>query len=251
MARNQASGLRALTRDGLGTVLEQIHDALWLVEGELVSFYGFPYPTRSVIVRLASGDLWVWSPIRLTTALRTELGRLGPVRHLVSPNKLHHLYLQPWSSAYPRARLWGPQSTLSKRRELAFCEPLQDSPPTEWHPDIDQAWFRGSFALDEIVFCHRPSRTVIVADLIEALSDRFLRDHWKGWQRFMASLDGITAEKPGAPREWRWSFLNRAPARAARDKVLSWPCERVVMAHGVWQRSDGRAYLKRALDWLG
>ena len=37
-------------------MLEQVHDALWIAEGEIVSFFGFPYPTRSVIARLANGE---------------------------------------------------------------------------------------------------------------------------------------------------------------------------------------------------
>ncbi len=232
-------------------LLEKIHQGLWLAEGKIVNFYGFPYPTRSVVVRLGRGDLWVWSPTRLTPDLRIELNRRGAVRHLVSPNKLHHLYLQDWNAAYPQAQLWGPQSTIQKRRDLQFREPLRDLSPSEWGIDIDQAWFKGSFAMDEIVFFHRPSRTVIVADLIEAFSDRFLREHWRWWQRPLTRIDGIVAEKALAPLEWRLSFLNRAPARAARAKALSWGCERVIMAHGEWQRSDGHAFLARSLDWLG
>lgn len=63
--------------------LERVDDRLWLAEGEIVSFYGFPYPTRSVVVRLADGGLWVWSPIRLTDGLRAEIDGLGHVAHLV------------------------------------------------------------------------------------------------------------------------------------------------------------------------
>lgn len=81
-------------------MLEKIHDALWLAEGEIVSWYGFPYPTRSVVACLKSGGLWVWSPIKLVPDLRAELDRLGPVRHLVSPNKFHQLYLQDWNAGY-------------------------------------------------------------------------------------------------------------------------------------------------------
>ena len=157
-------------------------------EGENVSFFGIPYPTRSVIARLENGDLWVWSPVKLTADLRAEVDRLGSVRHLVSPNKLHHLYLQEWKAAYPGASLWGPQSTIKKRSDLSFREALKDGPPPEWLPDIDQAWFRGSFAMDEIVFLHRPSATAIIADLIQTFSDHFLREHW-----------GLVA-LPGAPR---------------------------------------------------
>ncbi len=232
-------------------VLEEVDDAVWLAEGGIVSFYGFPYPTRSVIVRFGNGDLWVWSPIKPSPGLLKELGRLGRIAHLVSPNKIHHLYLQDWAALLPEAQVWGPPSTISKRRDLAFREPLSDIPPMQWQPDLDQAWFRGSPAMDEVVFLHRPSRTVIVADLIESFTDRFLREHWSWWQRPLAKLGGITAHRPRAPLEWRLSFIKRAPARAARDKVLGWPCERVIMAHGEWQRADGHAFLARSLDWLG
>jgi hypothetical protein len=74
--------------------------------------------------------------------------------------------------------------------------------------------------MDEIVFLHRPSGTVIVADLIQTFSDQFLRENW-GWWRFLARLDGLTQDQACAPLEWRLSFINRAPARRARAKVLS------------------------------
>jgi hypothetical protein len=235
----------------LTTKLEIIAEGTWLAEGEIVSFYGFPYPTRSVVVRLTGGDLWVWSPVALNDSLANEIDQLGPVAHIVSPNKIHHLYLQDWKARYPACAIWGPQSTINKRRDLGFHEPLTGTPPPVWQADIDQAWFRGSLAMDEIVFLHRASRTVIVADLIENFTDGFLDENWSWWQRLLARLDGITSAKPGAPREWRLSFIHRGQARQARDKVLGWPCERVVMAHGDWQRADGHAFLARAFAWLG
>ena len=51
-------------------MLEKIADKLWLTEGEIVSFYGFPYPTRSLIARFGNGNLWVWSPVKLVDALK-------------------------------------------------------------------------------------------------------------------------------------------------------------------------------------
>jgi len=231
-------------------MLVEIGDSAWLAEGTLVSFYGFPYPTRSVVVRLGNGDLWVWSPIKVSEDLVGEVNRLGRVAHLVSPNKIHHLYLRDWTARFPEARVWGPPSVINKRRDVAFREPLSDNPPADWRAELDQAWFRGSPFMDEVVFLHRPSRTVILADLIENFTDSFLHEHWSGWRRLLAKLDGITSGNPRAPLEWRLSFVNRAPARAARDKVLGWNCERVVMAHGEWQRSGGHAFLKRTFAWL-
>lgn len=231
-------------------MLEQVDQAVWVAEGRIVSFYGFPYPTRSVIARLEKGDLWIWSPVELTADLRDEVDRLGPVRHLVSPNKLHHLHLREWLAAYPEAWLWGPRSTIGKCSDLSFREALTDDPPREWLPDMDLAWFRGSFTMDEIVFFHRPSATAIVADLIQSFSDRFLKEHWGFWG-FLAHLDGLAQDRPGAPREWRLTFMNRAPARRARDKALSWNCRRVILAHGEWPRENGNDFLAQSLRWLG
>lgn len=231
-------------------ILEEVGDSAWLAEGELVNFHGFPFPTRCVVVRLASGDLWVWSPIKVSEDLIAEVDRLGRVTHLVSPNKIHHLYLQDWMARYPEAQVWGLPSVVEKRRDLTFREPLSDDPPAAWQSDLDHAWFRGSPVMDEVVFFHRPSRTVILADLIENFTDPFLREHWSGWRRSLAKLDGITSDNPHAPLEWRLSFLDRATARAARDKMLGWACERVVMAHGEWQRADGHAFLAKAFAWL-
>lgn len=230
--------------------LEAIGDTIWLAEGEIVNFYGFPYPTRAVIIRLDGGRLWVWSPVALTPELRAEVDALGTVAHLVSPNKLHHLYLQGWKAAYPDAALWGPQSTIDKRKDLAFREALGDEPPAEWGGEIDQTWFRGSPFMDEVVFFHKASSTAILADLSENFSEHFLREHWRWWQRPLAKLDGITEGQGRAPLEWRLSFLHRKRARAALRKMLAWAPQQVIMAHGVWQRENGLAYLERAFAWL-
>jgi hypothetical protein len=231
--------------------LTSIGEALWLADGPNVDFYSFPYPTRMLVAALDSRELWVWSPIKLTSELRAEIDTLGTVAHLVSPNKIHHLFLSEWKAAYPQATMWGPASTIAKRKDLIFGPPLEDLPPKVWGAGIDQAWFRGSSAMDEIVFFHRSSRTAIFADLIEAFDEHFLQAHWSWWQRPLALLDGITARNPHAPLEWRLSFTDRAAARAAREKVLAWAPERVVIAHGEWCRADGRAFVARALSWLG
>ena len=92
--------------------------------------------------------------------------------------------------AYPQAQLWGSRLTIIKCRELEFREPLEDLSPAEWGC-IEQTWFKGSCAMDKVVVFHRPSRTVILVDLIEALTEPFLQERWtwrgcllaSGWHR--------------------------------------------------------------------
>ena len=231
--------------------LEAVGENIWLAEGEIVDFYSFPYPTRMVVVRLSSGLLWVWSPIALSENLSSEIDALGSVAHLVSPNKIHHLYLADWKALYPAARLWGPGSTIAKRADLTFEAPLTDQPPTDWTGEIDQFHFTGSPAMDEMVFFHRASRTAILADLSENFSAEFLEQHWPPWARRIARIWKITEPWGLAPLELRLSWFKRADARAARDRLLAEDPEKVIMAHGEWQRSDGRTYLTRVFAWLG
>ncbi|WBK02533.1 hypothetical protein [Methylocystis parvus] len=87
--------------------LVNIGDSIWIGEGDIVNFFGFPYPTRMLIVRLVGNKLWVWSPVKLTPARRAHVTALGDVAHLVSPNRLHHLYLKEWKIAFPAAKLLG------------------------------------------------------------------------------------------------------------------------------------------------
>lgn len=233
------------------TELEQVSDGIWIADGGCVNFYGFAYPTRSVIVRLASSDLWIWSPINLKPELKAQVDDLGSVRYLVSPNKIHHLFLDQWCGAYSQARLYGPKSVIEKRKDLSFETSLDEGIPPEWGDEIGMVHFTGSPFMDEIVFFHRPSATVIMADLSENFSEAFLQKHWSWWQRGLARLWGIVEGRGYAPLEWRLSFLARSKAREARDKLLGWKPQRVIMAHGEWQSEGGRQFLERSLAWLG
>jgi hypothetical protein len=230
--------------------LTRFGEMIWLAEGDIVDFHGFPYPTRSVIVRLSNDDLWIWSPIALTIELRQEVRSIGRPMHLVSPNKLHHLYLRCWQSAFPDVKLWGLASTLRKRPNLSFQEPLGDRPPAAWLGQIDQCWVRGSFAMDEMAFFHRPSRTAILADLSENFTLDWLSKHWAGWQRPIARLSKIVEGWGYAPLDWRLTFVQRNKLREAKSEILGWDPEKVIMAHGQWQQENGKKFLSRALEWM-
>lgn len=223
---------------------------LWVVDGPTVNFYGFPYPTRMVVLRLGTDRLWVWSPIALTPELRAQVDQLGTVAWLVSPNKLHHLYLGEWQQGYPRAELWGPPSVIRKRDDLTFTGVLGEAPPAAWAGELDQVWFHYSLLLDEVIFFHRASRTAVLADLSENFSDAFLHDHWAPWKRRIARIWKIVEGCGYAPLEIRATTLRRSAARSAVERMLAWDPQRVIMAHGEWVDSDGRAYLQKAFGWL-
>jgi hypothetical protein len=214
----------------------------------VVRFLGlFPYPTRMAVVRLRDGGLWVWSPIALDEALAEAVTALGPVRHLVSPNKLHHLYLGPWKQRFPEARLYASPGLARRRADLAFDAELTDAPDAAWAEDVDQVIFRGSFFMDDAIFFHRATRTALVADLVQRFDPRETR----GCTGFLMRLDGLVGERGSTPREWRACYGNRRAGRAARDAALAWDPRRLVVAHGMGVEEGARDVLARALAWLG
>jgi hypothetical protein len=228
------------------TLLEPFAEDFWLAAGPAVVSAGFRYPTRSAVIRLSDGGLFIWSPIALTEALRAEVDVLGEVRFLVTPTQMHHLSLTAWQRAYPKAVLYAAPRSRQRRLEIVFDDDLNDAPPPGWVGQIDQVIMRGSAIAEEVVFFHRKSGVALFADLLQ----NFPKGWFRGWQALVAQLDGMVADEPRMPQKFRLAFTNRAAARASLARVLAWPVERVVMAHGEPIRSDGAAFLKRAFRWL-
>jgi hypothetical protein len=227
-------------------MLAEFGPSLYVADGPTVSFYGFPYPTRMAVARLDDGSSWVWSPVALTDELVNSVEAIGPVQHIVSPNKIHHLFLAQWAERWPDARVYAPPGLAQRKPELRFDAELGDEPDAAWAADIDQVIFRGSVAMEEVVFFHRPSRTAVVCDLIQRHPETAVA----GWKGTLMRLDSLVGENGSTPREWRASFLRRGKARAARDKLLDWKPDRLLIAHGDSVQTGATAIIDRALSWI-
>lgn len=236
--------------------LKPVDEDLWVVDGPIVrmAFPGgsLPFPTRMVVVRLANGDLFLWSPTEPDDGFRAEIDALGPVRHLVSPNKIHYAHIATWKLTYPEAKAWASpgvrERAASQRVDVSFDADLGDLPEEAWFEDLDQLVFRGSRFVEEVVFFHRRTRTLILADLIE----NFEAEKISGFHAWLVRLAGVMDPDGKAPIDLRLTFLGRKKdARSAFERMVAWKPERVIMAHGRWYDRDGTGELRRAFRWLG
>ena len=58
------------------------------------------------------------------------------------------------------------------------------------------------------------------------------------------------APNGSAPRDYRLTVTNRATVRAAAERILARPTQRIVLAHGIKLSDGAQAFLSRALAWL-
>ena len=226
-------------------MLEAFAEEVWIATGEPCDVAGFSYPTRSVVVRLSNGALWVWSPSTLTDALRDALAKLGPVAHLVAPNSFHHLSMGAWQQAFPDAQTYGTATLIAKRSDLRWDHPLDNGPAPTWVDEIAVQVVVNKLTT-EAVFFHRKSGTVLVTDLLQQFDKGFHR----GWRSLVARLDLMTGERPQVPRKFRLGFSNRKRARAEIAPILDWPADNLIVAHGAPVLGGAYQVLRQSFRWL-
>jgi hypothetical protein len=223
-------------------MLDRIDDDLWCANA-FQPIPGGVMPARMFVVRLDDG-LWIHSPVKLDDALAAEVEALGPVRHLVAPNCFHHLHMGPASERWPDARVYAPAGLRAKRTDLRIDVDLRDG-DRPWGDAFEQIEIAGAPALDEFVFFHRPSKTVIVCDLVfnihenPSLFTRLILRMVGVWQRLAQS------------RIWRSYTKDRSAAARSAGRVLELEFTRVLASHGrTAEGPEVREQLRAGMSWM-
>ena len=225
-------------------MLKPLADDIWVVEHDLYTF-GIHFPGRMTVVRLSSGQLWLCSVVPIDDALATQLTELGPVAHIVAPNRFHHLYLAGAMERYPDAKVYASPGLSSKRKDVDFSAELGAKAPDAWHADIEQLSLTAIPLMGEVVFFHKDSGTLITTDLFMNVHRV---DGWLGW--FIYWAEGCW-KKPAVPRLNRFMVKDKAQMRAEAARIAAWPTRRLLMAHGDIVEDDAAAVVRRSFEVFG
>jgi hypothetical protein len=215
---------------------------LWVATRPLPLIVG-DIGTRMTVIRLADGSLFLHSPVKLDAETQAALDAIGPVRAVVAPSRVHHFYVGEYGAAYPQATLYAAPGLEKKRADVHFGAVLDDEPPPAWAGQIDQHVFRGTPIMNEVVFFHAPTRTLLLTDL----AFNVVRP-MPGRVRFFLRL--VNARGFGPHRIIRFGVRDRVAARASLERILQWDFDRITVTHGDVLESGGHAALQAAFDWL-
>lgn len=226
-------------------MLKKLGEGLHYDEDD-VRFYGATIQTRMSVVTLPSNGVLVISPLILTRQMKSELDVLGPVRHVASPNKIHNQGLTSFAEAYPEAQFWVSPGLVDRRADIRFAGTLDDHPHPDWAPVLDQLMTKGNIFFSEAVFYHWSSKTLIVADLVENISEETFKSKR---DRLIAKIFHIFGRTLPSP-EFRM-FTSDAEAAGERlDKIALWDFERILIAHGTIITENAHEVLRDVRDFL-
>lgn len=206
----------------------------------------------------------------LTPAVQATIRDLGSsVRYLVALDFEHHIYLSDWSRAFPSATVIGVDGLPEKREAspdtqgLAFAHVFTErnkaslSLGAELDGEFDYEYV-GAHANRELVFNHRPDRTLITADLIFNLPahEQYSRSAPENATSGLLTKFFTSFQNTRGDALWQRRFIwyvaskgDRAGFGKSCRRIGAWDFDRIVPCHGDVIEKDGKGVFANVLKW--
>ena len=218
--------------------LQPIAEGVWTLDGQ----FRTPLFTGSVRVTVLAGEggLVLHSPVALAAEDIQAIVDLGPVAAILAPNTMHYQSLGAAAEAFPGARVYVPEGLEKKTAPPARAETISREHPPELPRGVEHFIF-DRHAIHECVLFHRPSRTLVTADLLY----NYQREHGAGEKMFFGLLGCYGA--PKVTFYHRFALPDKSAVRELVEQVRAWAPSRIVMGHGrIIESEDAAEVFARA-----
>ncbi|KAF9028771.1 hypothetical protein BDZ89DRAFT_1133398 [Hymenopellis radicata] len=210
------------------TVIREVAKDVWIFSKPFARGGLIPIGGRSTAVKLSNGGVWVLASTPLSTETKSTLDKMGPVEYIVSADRVHHLFLTEYKTAYPNAKVIAPADAVERHgnKDLKFDGIWGKDPPDTkygFEDDIQHCYFSG-FVNKDVAFFHPASKTLIEADLLFNLPPR--------------------SNTPSPRLLAKFPFLDREAMKRDAKTVSQWDFERIIPCHGdVIEQTGKQAWL--------
>jgi hypothetical protein len=216
-----------------------IAENLWVLRYPL-SLLGADFGRRVTVIRLWSGELVIHSTGPFSADDIVAINALGKPVWLVEATNVHDTFAREGSTAFPLARYFAPPAF---EKFSGIATQSLAAPPADWSGELDVLPLGGVPKVREHAFFHRPSRTLIVADLLFNVGSEM-----SAWTRLLLRLVAGLKGGPGVSRIFRkLAIRDPAALRTSLRKMLEWDFDRVIVAHGNVIETGGKRALTDAL----
>jgi hypothetical protein len=207
--------------------------------------------------------------------VRTKISTLSPtstVSYLIAPDLEHHIFLSAWSDAYPSAHIIAPEGLAEKRATQSKTDKSVTNVPIstiftakgkegvkvggEFDEEFEYEYV-DAHPNKELVFFHKPSKTLIEADLFFNLpaTEQYSKtnvDPTTGWAtKLFAGLQNTKGTAIWQKRMLWYLFSSgdRPGFNESMKRIGSWGFENVVPCHGDTFVGDGKSVFEKVFGW--
>jgi hypothetical protein len=221
--------------------LEQLSPELWIRDGE---WYETTFRRRMTVMALSQGELIIHNPFILKDEDLKSLTSLGKIVAIVAPNIFHGDEAGWMAEKLPEAKVFVPAAAFEKlKKKIRVDGTLEKNWPNQWSSDLTCLPMEGMRILHESVFFHRPSRTLVLTDLVFNLRPE---DFKNNIERKLMNWNRVgTKFGPSWLCDHLFTKDKHARQRSVQ-KILSWDFDRIVMNHGHIVQTGGKIIFKNA-----
>ena len=208
----------------------------------LPSFVSMPLmklPVTSVALRTSRGVVLV-SPGKNIPEQAGTLSSFGRVTDIVAPNLLHHASIHLAQKTFPEATLWGVEGFQKKRQDVAW-DKILDAKSWSYSDEIRAFPLAGAPKINECVFLHLKSKTLVVTDLFFNLVDA------KGIGAWMILNMFGTYRRFGISSFYLRYVKDKAAFKNSLKIIAACDFESIVVTHGEPVTENAKAAFTSAL----
>lgn len=231
--------------------LQKFADNVYIAEYP-ISFAGCKFNARMTVIALSDGTLALHSPCDIDTALKNEIERLGPVSCIIAPGNYHYLHVAQCKETFPSAQVYvspGLDKKQPKLMQLDGAKVLHDDDLLD--KDVSHIFLSGNRIINEIVFYHVPSKTLVLTDSIEYIGDETRSDTNGILRMWWFIMRMWNKPKPAPEYQMGWWCKNKQESRDCMENILNkWDFERVIIAHGQNITFDCKAVVRQAWGFV-
>lgn len=224
---------------------------------------------RATIIKLQTGALAVFSPVALTEDVRSKVQSMGNnVRYISAMDIDHHIFITPWAKAFPQAEVIGVEGLPEKREKDPATKGIKfthvftksnkkDMKISEEFDNEFEYEYVHAHVNKELVYYHKPSKTMIQADFIFNLPayEQYSKSNEAATSGFLTKLFTAlmnTKEDAIWQRRFLWYAAGQKDRAAFSDsakRMKRWDIQRIIPSHGDVIESGAQGVFDKITLW--
>ena len=253
-------------------IIRRVNPSILICSTPFLRFGRIKIGGRGTIVKLSDNSLAVFSPVALTDNVKTQMQeQLGSqnVKYITALDQEHHIFLEAWHKEYPQAKVIAPETLPAYRDKQGYFK----VPSQNWslfkkvekgNLKVDEAFdkefdmeFVDAHANNELVFNHKPTKTLIEADLLFNLpaTEQMSRTGESATTGLLTRLFcAINTTKGSAiwQKRFLWYAISAADRKGFTEsvaKIAKWDFDSIIPCHGDVIESGGKGVFEKVFGW--